>query len=118
VLCRGHAQDALVVSEDLPDRGEPAAADVCRGRGRVCRFTGWSMTSWRVANAKSLYGGAYAVTEAVTSPGTDVVIAAGDRDQAAIVTDHVAGFLDRNEALAWSFRRRGDTWEVPARDSV
>jgi phage terminase large subunit-like protein len=68
-------------------------------------------------HAKSFYGATYAVAEAVSFASTDVVIAAGDTDQARIVTDHVSGFLDRNPALASSFRRHGDTWEVPARGS-
>lgn len=66
---------------------------------------------------KSGAGAAVAVAEAILRPSTDVVIAAGDRDQAAIVADHIAGYLARNPALGGSFVPKVDTFVIPARDS-
>jgi hypothetical protein len=55
-------------------------------------------------------GGAAAIgtTEAALHGSTDVVIAAADRDQAAIVLENVDGYLARNRALGALFRARGD----------
>lgn len=64
-------------------------------------------------HAKSLYAAAIATAEARLHDSTDVIIAAGDRDQAAIVLDHLQGFCARNPALG--FKVRAD--ELTIRDS-
>jgi phage terminase large subunit-like protein len=55
-------------------------------------------------------GGAAAValTEGTLEPGTDVVIAAADADQARIVLENIDGYTTRNEALGGLWRSRGD----------
>jgi len=60
---------------------------------------------------------AIAVTEAVLESGTDVVIAAADRDQASIVGENVSGYLGRNAKLAALFDPKRDEWLVPSRGS-
>ncbi|HWQ23892.1 MAG TPA: hypothetical protein VNK94_07300 [Gaiellaceae bacterium] len=66
---------------------------------------------------KSGGAGAVALAEAVLYPSTDVVVAAADRDQAAIVGENIAAYLARNRSLRGSFKRRGDEYAVPARGS-
>jgi phage terminase large subunit-like protein len=56
---------------------------------------------------KSSYGAMFAVTEAVLEPGTDVVVAAGDAEQAAIILEHLDGYLLRNTALGALATKRG-----------
>jgi phage terminase large subunit-like protein len=50
-------------------------------------------------HAKSLYAAAIALCEALLHRSTDVIIAAGDKDQAGIVMDHLRGFVERNPVL-------------------
>jgi phage terminase large subunit-like protein len=57
---------------------------------------------------KSGGAAAIAVTEAVLEPCTDVVIAAGDVDQAAIDLQHLDGYIERNRGLAALVRSRGN----------
>jgi phage terminase large subunit-like protein len=52
--------------------------------------------------------GAVAVTEAALHASTDVIVAAADRDQAAIVLENTDGFLERNRALGSLFKAKGD----------
>lgn len=66
---------------------------------------------------KSGGAAAIAVTEAVLEAGTDVVIAAADRDQAAIVGENVDGYLSRNARLRDLFDPKRDEWLVPSRGS-
>jgi phage terminase large subunit-like protein len=66
---------------------------------------------------KSGGAAAIAVTEAVLESGTDVVIAAADRDQAAIVGENVDGYLSRNAKLRALFDPKRDEWLVPSRGS-
>ena len=58
-------------------------------------------------------GASIAVAEAMLQQSTDIVICAGDRDQAAIVLEALDGYLNRNPDLARSFHRRGDVREIP-----
>jgi hypothetical protein len=57
---------------------------------------------------KSGGAGGIALAEAVLEPGTDVVNAAGDTDQAAIVLGHVDGYLERNPRLDALVARRSN----------
>ena len=66
-------------------------------------------------HAKSLYGAAIATAEAVLHDSTDVIIAAGDKDQAGICMDHLRGFIARNATLRAGFRIAKD--ELRIRDS-
>jgi hypothetical protein len=52
--------------------------------------------------------GAIALAEAALAPGTDLVIAAGDVDQARIVLDQLDGYLLRNRRVGSLFRARGN----------
>jgi len=66
-------------------------------------------------HAKSLYGAAIATAEAVLHDSTDVIIAAGDKDQASICMDHLRGFVARNATLRLGFKLAKD--ELRIRDS-
>jgi hypothetical protein len=66
---------------------------------------------------KSGAGAAIAVTEAMLNASTEVIVCAADRDQAAIVGDHIAGYLHRNPLLGASFATRGDAFIVGAQGS-
>lgn len=70
----------------------------------------FSLVDIEVARGHWKSGGAaaVAVAEAVLEPGTDVVIAAGDTDQAAIVLAHLDGYLERNPTLGALVTRRGN----------
>ena len=57
---------------------------------------------------KSGGAGVIALTEAILEPGTDVVIAAGDVDQAAIVLGHLDGYCARNPRLGALVTSRGN----------
>jgi hypothetical protein len=59
--------------------------------------------SWKSGGAAAI-----ALAEAVLEPGTDIVIAAGDIEQATIVLAHIDGYLDRNETLNALVSRRGN----------
>ncbi len=67
---------------------------------------------WKTGGAAAV-----AIAEAVLHDSTDVVVCAGDRDQAAIALEAIDGYLRRNPELARSFRRHGDVAEVPSRGS-
>jgi hypothetical protein len=62
-----------------------------------------SRGSWKTGGAAAV-----ALTEAVLEPGTDVVIAAGDLDQAKIALEQVDGYLARSDRLSALFTSRGD----------
>lgn len=49
-----------------------------------------------------------ALTEAVLSDSTDVIVAAADTDQARIILENIDGYCARNPTLAALFRTRGD----------
>ncbi len=66
-------------------------------------------------HAKSLYGAAIATAEAVLHDSTDVILAAGDKDQASICMDHLRGFIARNATLSAGFTVAKD--ELRIRDS-
>jgi len=51
-------------------------------------------------HGKSQDGGGVALTEAFLYPGTEVVVAAADVEQASIVLDHIDGFVQRSPQLA------------------
>jgi hypothetical protein len=59
-------------------------------------------------HAKSTYAAAVAVAEAVLHPGTEIIIAATDTEQARIVLEHTDAFLRRNGRLGSLFKAKGD----------
>jgi len=60
---------------------------------------------------------AVALAEAILHGSTDVVIAAADADQARVVFDNIAGYLDRNPALRASVKTRKDEFQIRAQRS-
>ena len=66
---------------------------------------------------KSGGAAAIALTEAVLNPDTDVVVAAGDVDQARIVTENIDGYLRRNASLGRQFKQKRDEFTVPGSQS-
>jgi hypothetical protein len=57
---------------------------------------------------KTTGGAGMALAETVLEPGTDVIIAAGDVDQAAIMLEALDGFVDRSDTLRQLVKRRGN----------
>jgi phage terminase large subunit-like protein len=82
-----------------------------RPRHRLCYF------EMPRGHAKSLYAAAVATAESGLHGSTDVVIVAADKDQAAIVLDHLKGFLARNPSLAARFKVGKDELLIPSRGS-
>ncbi len=64
----------------------------------------FSLVDLELARGHWKSGGAAAISvaEAILEPGTDVVIASGDTEQAAIILGHLDGYLDRNPSLGSS----------------
>ena len=70
----------------------------------------FALVDFELARGQWKSGGAAAIalTEAVLEPGTEVVIAAGDVDQAAIDLTHLDGYTVRSASLAPLVRSRGN----------